>query len=552
MKWWQKITAYELYPKSFKDTTGSGSGDIRGIIEKLDYLEDLGIQAVWITPVFKSPMVDNGYDISDYCAIDSSFGTMEDMEELIKKADEHGIKIVMDLVFNHSSDRHEWFIESKSSKDNPKADWYIWRPARDGKEPTNWRSIFGGSAWTWCPERQEYYLHTFASQQPDLNWANPDVRQALCDCANFWVDKGVGGFRIDAIPYIKKPDVLKDGKPDGQDGMVSVHDMTVNQDGILDYLREFKQKVTEGKDIFTVAEANGVKADDLKYWVGKDGVFDMLFEFSHVNLEFDGAETWCYPKKWKLTDFKRALFASQAATRDNGWYPIFFENHDKPRSVSHYFSADCDPVEAAKALAVLQMTLRGTPFIYQGQELGYTNVRFNDIDDYDELNSRAQYEFALQEGFNRDEAMDFVARFSRDNARTPMQWDTSENAGFTSGKPWLPVHEDYAQCNASTETEDPDSVLSWYKTLNQLRKDHPEFIEGSFEPLLEDDENIIAYKRIGDKTAIVLINFSNKEVSFDPAIIAGATPVLSSNKEVEPNILKPNQAIVLESDFKRE
>lgn len=546
MKWWQSITAYELYPKSFKDTTGSGSGDIRGIIEKLDYLQDLGIGAVWITPVFKSPMVDNGYDVADYCDIDPSFGTMEDMEELIREADKRGIKIVLDLVYNHTSDQHKWFIESKSSKDNPKADWYIWRPAKDGKEPTNWRGIFGGSAWTWCDERQEYYLHTFASQQPDLNWANPEVRQALFDSANFWVKKGVGGFRIDAITYIKKPEEYVDGTPDGKDGMVSIHDLTANQEGILDYLKEFKKEVTEGKDIFTVAEANGVHADELKYWVGKDGAFDLLFEFSHVNLEFEGVETWCYPNEWKLTDLKKALFASQAATKNNGWYPIFFENHDKPRSASHYFSSDCDPIEAAKAIAVLQMTLRGTPFIYQGQELGYTNVRFDHIDDYDELNSKAQYEFALQEGFNESEAMEFVARFSRDNARTPMQWDDSENAGFTTGKPWLPIHKDYKTCNAKAQAADPDSVLSWYKTLSQLRKEHPELIEGDFTPILEDDENIIAYKRTFKKTCIVLVNFSNKEVEYDDTIVKNAKLLVSSKKDWIPGKLRANEAVVLE------
>ena len=343
MKWWQKTAAFELYPKSFLDTTGSGTGDLKGIIRKLDYLASLGIGIVWITPVFRSPMVDNGYDVADYYSIDPSYGTMEDMDELFAEAKKRNIRIVLDLVYNHTSEQNAWFIESRRDRTNPKADWYIWRDAKeDGSAPTNWRGIFGGSAWTWCEERKQYYLHTFAEQQPDLNWANPEVRQELYRIANFWIDKGAGGFRVDAISYVRKPDVFKDGEPDGEDGMVSVHDMTANTPGILEYLYEFRQNVSEGKDIFTVSEANGVKANELKYWVGEHGAFDMLFEFSHVNLEFKGVETWCKPDPWKLADLKKALRDSQEATKDNGWYPIFFENHDKPRSISHYFPEDAE------------------------------------------------------------------------------------------------------------------------------------------------------------------------------------------------------------------
>ena len=299
--WWQNTAVYQIYPKSFNDTTGSGTGDLRGITEKLDYLKELGVGAVWLTPVYPSPMIDNGYDISDYTDINHDFGSMHQMEELIAGAKERGIRIIMDLVYNHSSDQHPWFLKSRSSRTNEKSDWYIWRdPKEDGSAPTNWRGIFGGSAWTYCPERGQYYLHTFAEAQPDLNWENPEVRAALYRAANFWLDKGVGGFRIDAITYIKKPAVFTDGTPDAADGMVSVHTMTVNTPGILDFLHEFRREVFDGHDIFTVGEANGVSPAELPDWVGENGVFSMLFEFAHVLVPYESGETWCKMQPWKL------------------------------------------------------------------------------------------------------------------------------------------------------------------------------------------------------------------------------------------------------------
>ena len=450
MKWWQKTVVYQIYPKSFLDTTGSGQGDIPGVTKRLDYLKTLGVGAVWLTPVYSSPMVDNGYDIADYTAIDPSYGTMEDMEELIAEAKKRDIRIVMDLVYNHTSDKHQWFEESKSSRDNAKADWYIWRDAKsDGSAPTNWRSIFGGSAWTWCEERQQYYLHTFAEAQPDLNWENPAVRQALYDAANFWLDKGVGGFRIDAIVYIKKPQEFIDGDPDGADGMVSIHSMIADTPGILDFLHEFRREVFDGHDIFTVAEANGVEPEELKDWVGEQGAFDMLFEFSHTNLEFPDGELWCHATGWKpelVKKLKEALSASQQATADNGWYPIFFENHDQFRSVRHFFPDDSDPKITSKMMATVLFTLRGTPFIYEGQELGMDNVAWDTIEAYNDISSHGQYELALKEGMSEREALKAVHRYSRDNARTPMQWTKGRQAGFTKGKPWLPVHDDYRSC----------------------------------------------------------------------------------------------------------
>ena len=543
MKWWQKTIVYELYPKSFLDTEGQGTGTIRGIIEKLDYLESLGIGAVWMTPVCLSPMVDNGYDIADYCQIDPSYGTMEDMEELFAQAEKHHIRIVMDLVFNHTSDQNPWFIESSSSKDNPKSSWYIWRDAKDGREPTNWRGIFGGSAWTWCEKRQQYYLHTFAAGQPDLNWADPDVRKALYDAANFWIDKGAGGFRIDAITYIRKPDVFEDGKPDGEDGMISVHDMTANTPGILEYLHEFKENVTEGKDVVTVGEANGVSAAELPEWVGENGVFDMLFEFSHINLEFKGIETWCRPRPWTVSDLKAALRSSQNMTKDNGWVPVFFENHDKPRCPDHFFPEGCSRNKAAKAIGMILETMRGTPFVYQGQELGYGNVAWPSIDCYNDISSHGQYAFALSEGLSETEALACVHRFSRDSARTPMQWDDSVNAGFTSGTPWLPVHEDYRSDNVKTQSDDPDSVLHWYMKLAEIRKTYSDLTDSAYDEMLEEDSCILAYRRGRMR---IFVNLSDQPCTYDGNLEDNGKTVLCSYPSHTKGELQPLEAILLE------
>ena len=544
--WWQDTVVYQIYPMSFQDTDGNGYGDIRGIDMHLDHLASLGGGAVWLTPVFVSPMVDNGYDVADYTGIAPLYGTMEDMERLIADAETCGLRIVMDLVVNHTSDRHPWFTESASSRDNPKSDWYIWRdPKEDGSAPNNWRAIFGGSAWTWCEARGQYYLHTFAEQQPDLNWENPEVRQAIIDAANFWLDKGVGGFRVDAVPYIKKPADFSDGTPDATDGMVSIHAMTANTPGILDFLREFREKTVAGRDVFTVGEANGVRASELGDWVGAHGVFDMIFEFSHVDVGNGTAHTWCDPAPWKLTDLKAAIAASQEAVRDNGWYPMFLENHDQPRSVDHYLPDATDDVLAAKLLGTLVVTMRGTPFIYEGQELGYTNVAWDDLDLYNDLNTRAQYDFAIQEGFSPEEALEGVHRFSRDNARTPMQWNDGPNASFTEGTPWLPVHDDYPAENVAVESGDPDSVLSWYRTLTALRVSSPALLNGDYEALFPESEEIFAYRRAAEEDQmVILLNFTNESVTYDPSAVDGMVPVLSSCGSAEAGVLQPLQAVI--------
>ena len=598
--WWKRTFVYQIYPKSFRDTTGSGTGDIPGIISRLDYIKELGAGAVWITPMYPSPMVDNGYDISDYTSIDPAYGTMEDFDRLVSEAGKRGIRIVMDIVYNHSSDRHPWFLESKKDRTNPKADWYIWRDAKTGTVPTNWRGIFGGSVWTWCEERQQYYYHTFAKEQPDLNWENPEVRRALFDTANFWLDKGIGGFRIDAISYIKKPAEFLDGEPDSPDGTVSVHTMTANTPGILDLLQEFKREVFDGHDIFTVGEACGVETEELTDWVGDDGVFSMLFEFTHVLLPFDGPEIWCRPKPWKLTDLKRVMFKSQEAVRDEGWLPIYFENHDRARSVNVYFdglpnpdrtdpegaccAADltpgkgtgCAPEErramtpeerklAARGLAAVLFTLRGTPYVYQGEELGMQNADWHSPEEFNDISTKWQYQNALEEGYSPEEALNFAAFFSRDNARTPMQWDGSENAGFsrTGVKPWLPVHADFRELNAALEEADPDSVLHFYRKLAALRREREELISGSCRELLPEDEDIFCFeRRLGDKCLLIAVNFSRKESRLserfkDQAAAPGGGVsavqlteknrlLLSSRRDAEPGILKPLEAQILE------
>ena len=539
LSWWKKKPVYQIYPKSFLDTSGNGVGDLRGVISKLDHIKSLGAGAIWLTPIYPSPMVDNGYDISDYTAINPLFGNMADFDELIAEARARDIKIVMDLVFNHSSDKHPWFLESKSSRDNPKADWYIWRD-----EKTNWRGIFGGSAWQWCEERGQFYLHTFAKEQPDLNWENPEVRRALYDAANFWLKRGVGGFRIDAIVYIKKPEKFLDGAPDSPDGSCAVHNMIANTDGILDFLHELKREVFDGHDIFTVGEANCVKPEELPAWVGERGVFDMLFEFSHVNVMFNnGDEVWHRSKPIKLSEFKKALSDSQAATRDS-WYPIYFENHDKPRSVNNFFPHGSDKILAAKAMATILFTLRGTPFIYQGEEIGLTNAQFKSIDEYDDISSHGAYDLARADGLSDKEAMRFVQKFSRDNARTPMQWNTSANAGFTSGKPWLPVHEDFKTCNVAVEERDKNSVLNFYRRLSALRTSSDVLLGGEYEELYPKNEELFIFTRtLGKKKIIVAVNFTTHDVKLPEKIFDGTKKILGNYSD-EKKYLRATEAVI--------
>ena len=549
-QWWKNTIAYEIYVRSFRDTNGDGIGDLKGITQELDYLKELGAGALWLTPCYASPQEDNGYDIANFYEIDPIYGTMEDMDELISEAGKRGIRIVMDLVFNHTSDANPWFVESRAGRNNEKSDWYIWRdPAEDGGAPTNWRSIFGGSAWEYDPVRGQYYLHTFLKQQPDLNWENPEVRKALIDVANFWVDKGVGGFRLDAITYIKKPAVFENGRPDADDRLSGIHALTADTPGILDFLREFQEGVTPGTDIFMVGEANGVAPEELPEWVGGDGVMDMIFEISHVLIDLPDEMNWCKTREWKIPELKKMFSASQEMTRStNGWVPVFLENHDQPRSINHFLPEGADRVAGGKALGTLLLTMRGTPFIMQGEELGLVNVAWESIDEYKDVSTFNHYWFALGEGYTQEEAMAAVHRFSRDNARTPLQWTDGENAGFTTGTPWIPVNGDYKTFNAASEKADPDSVLNWYITLAKLRSEHEELLDGDYRELFPEHEQIFAYERKNETAkAVILINLTTEPAAYDPACLEGAELLLSSAKETEKGILAPLEAVIYEA-----
>ena len=547
--WWKDTIAYEIYVKSFKDSDGDGIGDLRGIISELDYLQNLGVGVIWLTPCYVSPQADNGYDIADYYNIDPAYGTMDDMDELIAEARKRDIRIVMDLVFNHTSHENEWFMESRSSRTNAKSDWYIWAdPREDGSAPNNWRSIFGGSAWEYDETREQYYLHTFLREQPDLNWENPEVRQALSDVARYWIGKGVGGFRMDAITYIKKPAGYPDGTSDASDGTAGIHGMTANTDGILEFLHEFEEAALKGTDIFTVGEANGVSADELPEWVGADGVFDMVFEFGHVLLDLPDEMNWCATREWRLTDLKKLLSASQETTiGTNGWVPVFFENHDQPRSINHFLPEGTDRIAGGKVLATLLLTMRGTPFIMEGEELGFVNVAWPSIDDYNDVSTRNHYAFAIREGYSEEEALAGVHRFARDSSRTPMQWDDSEHAGFTTGTPWLPVSDDYRTVNAATELADPDSVLNWYISLARLREAHAELREGNYQELFTENEQIFAYSRETENAkAIILINFSAESATYDPACVENAEVILGTHDTNGKGMLAPLEAVIYE------
>ena len=552
LPWWKKTIVYEAYPKSFMSMKGSETGDIAGVTSRLDYLKELGVGAIWLTPVFVSPMADNGYDVADYYNIDPSFGTMEDMDELMTKAADRGIRIVLDMVVNHTSNKNAWFVESSSSKDNSKADWYIWRdPAKDGGVPNNWRGIFGGSAWTYVEARGQYYLHTFLPEQPDLNWDNPEVRKEVARVFNFWRDKGAGGFRIDAVTYIKKPDGLPDGKAEA-DGLAPIHDATANTDGILDYLHELRNSTVAGTDCFMVGEANGVAASELPDWVGENGVFDMVFEFSHMNLDGHDA-SWIDAHDWELSALKDALSATQANTAAGGWCPVFFENHDQPRCTINFFPKGSDTDLAAKCMATVQLGLRGTPFLYEGQELGFANVAWPSIDYYNDPSSHNQYDSALAKGHTEEEALACVHRFSRDNARTPMQWDTSSNAGFTTGqKTWLPVHDDYKAQNAAVESERDDSVLSYFRGMARLRAGSDVLLAGSYEEVAHGHKQIYAYVReLDGRKMLVMANFTNEDAPLDDLAsrMSDAATVLMDTYDDKPaatSALRPLEARVCE------
>ena len=508
-KWWQDKVAYQIYPKSFYDTNGDGIGDLPGIIEKLDYLKELGVDIVWLSPCYRSPLADQGYDISDYYDIDPRFGTMEDMDRLIAEAKKRDMYIVMDLVVNHCSDEHEWFKKACKDPDGKYGRFFYLRDKEDGKLPTNWRSYFGGSVWEDLPGTNKQYLHVFHKKQPDLNWENPELREEVYKNINWWLDKGLGGFRIDAIINIKKALPMHDYEPDREDGLCSINKMLEEAAGIGEFLGEMRDRTFKPHDAFSVGEVFNAKDEELPDFIGNNGYFSSMFDFNET-IFGGSAKGWYDCKEITPDDYKRCCFETQAKMRDFGFVSNIIENHDEPRGVSHYIpEGDCCDT-SKKMLAALNFMLRGLPFIYQGQELGMENIPFKSIDEVDDISTLDEYKVALDAGLTPEAALKAVARRSRDNARTPMQWTGGENAGFTAGTPWLRVNSNYTAINVEKETIDPNSVLNFYKKLIALRKD-PEYKEtvvyGALEPFMEDRHNLMAYYRKGDKTLLVVGNY---------------------------------------------
>ena len=540
MSWQKEVIAYQIYPRSFKDSNGDGIGDLRGIIEKLDYLKDLGINLIWISPIYKSPNDDNGYDISDYQEIMSEFGTMEDFDELLKEAHKRYIKVIMDLVVNHTSDQHPWFLEAKSSKDNDKRDWYIWKDGKDDKEPNNWESIFGGSAWKYDEKTDQYFLHLFSDKMPDLNWENEELRSKVYEMINWWFEKGIDGFRVDAISHIKKCDYEDMDNPE-ELAYVPSFEKHMKQPGICELLDDINKNTFAKHDCFTIAEASGLTVDDLSDWTGKEnGKFSMAFQFEHNGLwKMDGKE------EVDLVQFKKILTKWQKQMAKDGWAALFLENHDVIRSTSKLGDTEVYWKESAKALALMYFMQMGTPFIYQGQELGMTNVDFTDINDFDDRPTIFNYNERIKAGMPKEESLKIAKDTSRDNSRSPMQWNSNLNAGFTTGTPWLKVNGNYKYINAEEQIKDKDSVLNFYKKMIVLRREFKTLVYGEYKLLLEDDPYIYAYTREGNNEKFLIVtNISKNTLELNLNLKLTEENILIKNYEEIKNhsILRPYEA----------
>ncbi|MEH7343211.1 alpha-glucosidase [Bacillus sp. JJ1532] len=511
-EWWKEAVVYQIYPRSFQDSNGDGIGDLKGIIQRLDYIQKLGVDAIWICPVFKSPNDDNGYDISDYQDIMEDFGTMKEFDQLLEAVHKRGMKLIIDLVLNHTSDEHPWFIESRLSKDHPKRDWYIWRDRKNGREPNNWESIFGGSAWEYDEKTKQYYLHLFSVRQPDLNWENGEVREALYEIVNWWIQKGIDGFRIDAISHIKKRAGLPNLPNSKKLKYVPSFQMHLNQKGIHELLKEFKERTYGNSNVMTVGEANGVTVKNARQWVGqKQGVMDMIFQFEHLGLwDPEDKDT-----ELDIIELKKVLTKWQKGLELDGWNALFIENHDKPRVVSTWGDDGEYWRESATAFGAMYFFMKGTPFIYQGQEIGMTNVCFSSIDDYDDVATKNLYKKKQSEGLKNQEIMKIIWASSRDNSRTPMQWSAEEHAGFSTVPPWMKVNPNNKELNVETQLRDEGSVLSFYRKMIQLKKQHEVFSYGQYDLILEENKQIFAYTRTfkGEK-AVVLTNLSDRQAKF--------------------------------------
>ncbi len=550
-KWWKESVVYQIYPKSFKDSNGDGVGDIRGIIQKLDYLKELGVNVLWISPMLESPQDDNGYDISDYRRIYKEYGNMEDYEELLSEAHKRDIRILMDLVVNHTSDEHNWFVESRKSKDNPYRDYYIWKDPVNGKEPNNWGGAFGGSAWEYDPQTQMYYLHLFSKKQPDLNWENEKVRQEVYDMMTFWCEKGIDGFRMDVISMISKDQTFPDGEMNnslyGDFGPYCVHGPRVHE-----FLQEMNREVLSRYDIMTVGETSGVTIEEAQKYAGEAGKeLNMVFQFEHVDNGSGDYGKWT-TEKYDFKEFKRIMIKWQEELQGKAWNSLFLGNHDQPRSVSRFGNDNPAYREtSAKMLATCLHMMQGTPYVYQGEELGMTNVYFDKLEDYRDIESINFFTELTEAGLMTPEyMMKCLMLRSRDNARTPMQWDDSAQAGFTDGESWIKVNPNYKEINAAQQLEDPNSIFHYYQKLIRLRKEKDIIVYGEFEPIYRDDEQIFAYiRRQKQEKLLTVCNFSEKNAEMEiPEEFKGAECLITNlDRTVFEGriVLKPYEAFVL-------
>lgn len=544
-QWWKEAVAYQVYPRSFNDSNNDGIGDLQGVIDKLDYLQDLGIDVIWLSPMYKSPNDDNGYDISDYQAIMDEFGTMQDFDELLTSIHNRGMKLILDLVVNHTSDEHPWFVESRSSKDSAKRDWYIWKDSQpDGSEPTNWESIFNGSTWEYDSKTGQYYFHLFSKKQPDLNWENPKVRTAIISMMNWWFEKGIDGFRVDAITHIKKSFDYGDLETKSNQKYVPAFDVAMNQPGIHDWLQELKEQSLEKYDIMTVGEANGVTPDDADLWVGEqNGKFNMIFQFEHLGLWNTG------DVKFDVLSYKQILNRWQQRLANNGWNALFIENHDQPRRVSTWGDDQQYWYSSATSHAVVYFLQQGTPFIYQGQEIGMTNYPFDNIETFNDVAVVNEYNIVKEQGGDVNALLTKHKMENRDNSRTPMQWNDELYAGFSTVKPWFPVNPNYKEINVKQQQNDKHSILSFYKLLIQLKKSDDVYTYGDFDLVDAENPKVFAYTRTLNNTQVLIVgNLTNElaSLNFDITVDNAAIQLHNYSNDIDLKNLKPYETFVLQ------
>jgi len=538
-QWWKEGIVYQIYPRSFKDSNGDGIGDLRGIIEKVDYIKDLGVNIIWLNPVYQSPNDDNGYDISNYMEIMDEFGTMADWEELLLELHKRGIKLIMDLVVNHTSDEHKWFMESKKSKDNPYRDYYVWRDGKDGKEPNNWGSFFSGSTWKYNENTDQYYLHLFTKKQPDLNWENKKVRTEVYDMMKWWLDKGIDGFRMDVINLLSKVEGLPSVPSKAGEKYAWASDQFANGPKLHKWMREMNKEVLSKYDIMTVGETPFVTPEDgIEFTKKERNELNMIFQFEHMGIDAQDGSKWNYTKEWKLKKLKKIVGKWQTELYDNGWNSNFLMNHDQPRALSRFGNDGEYRKEAAKMLATFTLSLSGTPYIYQGEEIGMTNVNFKTIDEFKDVESLNYYNEEIEKGGDPKKLLEKLNWMSRDHSRTPVQWDDSINSGFTSGTPWIKVNENYDEINVEEALKDENSILNYYRKMIKVRKANLGLVYGDYKVMDIENPDIYAYTReYEEEKYLVVLNFSDKKIEYS----------VDSNLNI-----KDSEILIANSDIKKE